>query len=851
MPRLPEAPLPDVGQTPSGGITDFRERANIRGEEGVIIEDQVGYGQGRTSIQYNQFHLEADRMVIDFVSGDIQAEGNVVFESPQQFIKASRGRFNMIRQEGMAYDVDGQSGPLYFRAVWDEEEKGPSFRQIDESQSIFRGTHFTTSSFPVPMYYIKSDEVILIKERRIFFRNPVLYIRGVPVLWLPFYTRNLAEGSPWSTEFGYNSDLGAFFRLGYRYIHRVQTPEWEDPTMYRNQSHGLLDTYVDLMSQRGVGAGARYTYQFDHYRHTGFLQVYGINDRGRDVAEEESSGDENQRWVYRHKHFSQLSRDLFFQLDVDQASDPDIYVDILDRFTPDTLFERGRLFEQSARAGLTYRKDDFIARLAVEHRERLGRDVYKDYSDPFSDDLDFDIDPDFTDGEDIDDTGIPRKRYGVVSKNAYARYATRLLNLGSTPLYYRFEANGFTSRDAGLNIIDTDDDTRVYGGDVYGSLTYRMRLGERTTWTNTVGVGSAYYYRRSNELVSEEELQNGIILPNGTITIPNAIFRDEETQVLGLSDTERSLDEVEPFYAFADYTSRLNHRFTDYLDGYVKYFIREGTDNSLGEYYEKIGKVEAREDIYDFYTDKHYVEAGLNYFLRYPNLAMSIRYRENLQRSNEIYPNEQIRFAGYSIGYTNDSREFQASLGLGFEKRRIRDRADPNSFKQGSLGGNLLLSYFPRHSRYWAQLLVSGSHKLEEDPVARDARQKLRFDEDETEFIITPTLGRRFGPKYRVQVSATYNTRFSDFERAGVIILRDLADAELGLSFGVRNDSIEARDDDEFDDSPDVDPNDRETEYELDVRASIRFKINRDQPGLGQRSITTLADLRREAQYVQ
>lgn len=855
VPALPSAPSPDISG-PYGtvqNISDFRERAIIRSAQNVRIEDNVGYGMGRTTVEYNEFSLEADRMVIDFVSGDITAEGNIIFRSPNEFIKAERGRFNLTIAEGVAYGVDGQSGDVYFKAIWEEEEKGPSFRQIDEKQSIFRGAYFTTSAFPVPQYYVAASEVILIKGKRIFFRNPVLYIRGVPMFYLPFYTRNLETGSPWSQEFGYNSSLGGYFRLGYRYIHRVRTPDWEDPEKYRTKSHGLMDTYLDLMSIRGIGLGARYTYQFDYYRHTGYLQVYGLRDWERDVKDERAmssyGNDYVNRWVYRHKHYTELTDNLIFQADIDKASDPDVYYDVLDLFSPDNSFERGRLFEQRMRAALTLREKDYIARLAVEHRERLGRNLYIDYSDPFADDLDYDLDPTFTDDE-LDDNGYARNRYGTVSENVTARYATRLLNLAASPIYYRFEANAFDSLDSGFNTLDTSDNARVQGGDLYGEVTLRLKLGPRTTWTNSVGGGVAYYDRQSNDLVSREDFREGFTLSDGSQFVPNGRFDDRGSIILGAGETQGDIEDVEPSYLFADYTSRLNHRFTDFLDGYLKYFIREGTDHSLGEYYELIGRTEAAQDIYNFYSDKHYAEAGLNFYLRYPNLFSSIIARQNLQDENDIYANEQVRFVGYNLRYSNPTNEFRAALQLGYDERQIRDRDDPRQYTQPSLSGNLALTYIPRHARYWAKLVASGSHKLEDDPVDRDNRQKRRFDENATEVRITPTLGRQFGPKYRVQISATYNTRFRDVEEAGLTIIRDLADAELGLFFGVRNNGDDGRREDDKDES-EVDPNERDINYEYDVRASLKFMINRDQPGLGQRSVTTLADLRREAQYVQ
>ena len=880
--RIPRAPMaPRVGTFgPAEQATDFGERARFWSEEAIRFDDNVAYAEGRTRIEFEGTILEADRMVIDFISEDITAEGNVVFRAGEEIILAERGRFNLTRSEGVAYGVEGQSGDIFFRAVHDEEEHGPAFRQLSEQESVFRGTHFTTSTFPVPFYHIASQEVILHKNQRIYFRNPVLYVRGWPVFWFPFYTRDLVEGSPWTTEVGYHSRLGAYFRLGYRYNHRVRVPKWEEPEETEEQSDGILDTELHLMSQRGIGIGAHYRYRFDYRNHIGDVRVYGIRDQDRDRELRDQDGDETTRWIYRHRHNSFIRWRYVFQLDINQASDPDLYYDILDVFEPDRAWRTGRLFERRMRAALTYRDSDWIARVMVDQRDRLGRDRYTDFSNPFDDDLDFDPQPDFELGERFRDDGISGDRFGTVSENASFRWSTRLLNLGTTPLFYRFEANAFDSLDSGFNTLSDRDDARVRGVDFWGGVTHNLRLGPRTTWTNTLGAGAAVYERSRSDLIRRRDFERAQPVPvedlpldeegnpfyppgmgipfavpgtdppveDGTIRIDGLRFRDHETIALGDSPTELGVDDYESTYLFTEYRSRLNHRFTEFLDGFVQYRVRQGTSENLGNFYEDTGRQRSFQDIHDFYTDIHYLEGGLNYFLRYPNLTASLLARQNLKSRSDTAPNEQLRFVGLGLGYINDTREFELASGIGYQERQLRDRHDPNTFDQSSIGGHVRAAYFPQHARYWAELVLAGSRKLEEDPVARDIRAERRFDENDTEVVISPIVGRQFGPKYRVQLEAQYNTRFEDFERFGVTVLRDLHDAELGLFAGMRNRFFRTRRDDR-DETQTLTPGD--SEYEYDFRATLQFKIDRDAPGLGQRSIVTLRDVRQDARYVR
>ena len=920
---VPERPAPEnIGPfgTPRTA-EEFGERAIISSKENIRTENDVAYAGGRTRVEYNEITLEADKMIIDMISGDIQAEGRVIYTGPNDYVRARAGRFNLTKGEGVAYGVDGQTGDLFFKSVWDEKKKGPSFRQITERESVFKGTHFITCDFPVPMYYISASEVILMRNRRIYFRNPVVYIRGVPVFWMPWYSRNLAEGSPWSQFFGFNSSsLGFFYRLGYRYVHKTEVPDWDNPTTTRTRSHGQLDANVDMFSQRGIGVGAEYRYQFDYGRHRGWIMLYGIRDRDRDVPEvdradrepakpvlpgqedqqdDDNGKDESQRYVYRHEHNSKVTDNIYLLWNADWISDPDIYVDILDRFTMSRGERRGRLYERRLRGAASYQTKDWLARFMFEKKQRLGRDRYTDFTIPGDDDLEFDPDPDFADDEEFEADGISRERFANVSKNAHFRYATRLLRLMSSPLYYRFQANAFDSLDAGYNRLNEEDDARVRGVDFYGQLTHRLRLGSRTTWTNQLGAGVAFYEREDVPLISRDLFEQGSIRPPGVITPeverafflepdphavmpgpipgtfvpdPNGVrqkplhvlaqqpntrridglrFKDQNTVVLGDSDTERSPDDAQKAYVFGDYTTRLNHRFTDFLEGFLRYNIRQGSGMSLGEYYESTGRKDGTNDIYNFYSDRHYLEAGLLFYLRYPNLYAAITGGYNLQGRDQIYANERLRYLAYSMGYRNSTNEFQAQFATGFQTRQIYDRNDPRSFDQGSLGTTLKLSYLPRHHRYWAYLNIIGNTKLEKDPNDdRDNRQKRRFNEDKTDIDFNPTIGRQFGPKYRVQVTGNYKTKLAAWEEIGVAVIRDLHDAELGLFFGVQDNDIESRRD-EDDDLEEDDDDTRKVNYEYTIRISLNFKIAKDQPGLGNRTSTTLADVRSKPQFVQ
>lgn len=864
--------------------SDQDKRISIVGP--VYSENNMVYGQGRTRIDYGEYSLEADRMIFDMITQEAQAEGDVIFRGKDGEVRGSAVRYNFRVNEGVAWGVHGRQADLYFQTRRDEEEHGPSFRRVSQRESLFRGAQFTGCNFPVPHYYVTASEVIIVQDNRVFFRHMVIWVRGVPLFYLPFYSRGFGS-SPWSFTIGYSSGIGGYARLGYRYRHHLKTPDWNDPTKYRTRSAGVLDTHVDYYLRRGLGAGVIYRYEFDYERTIGEMNLYGIRDRGRELndpyasygtpegadADDDGDDDDGTRWAYRHFHNSYYGRTIW-QLNVDRASDPDIYVDFLDRFAG-VDGNTGRLYEQRMRFALTYLREDWLARIWYDQKQRITRDRYADEALPYDDDANFDFNPlpkiaydemgdpipfiaeDFEDEDEDDDEGIRSSRYARVRDAWSGRVASGHVRMWNTPIYSRTEFNVFHARDAGFNQGNTEDDAWVDGMDIYQSFTHRIRFSERVTWTNTVGVGAGYY-ERDEDLIPDDQfalyssaqekfldvVAEPELVPPG-VPVDGLRFADQNTVYRGGGTATSSLGDASNGYVWADYRSRLNARFTETLDGYIQYTVREGTDDSLGEFYESVGRQEARSDIYDFKTKYHWVEALLSYYLLYPDLTVNLRGGQNLQGGDDIYTNEALNYAGGDIAYRNQSREFAARLGTVYQTRQVRDKSDPDNFEQGSIGYFGQLEYVPKHGRWWALLRANGERRLDDDPAAEaeefeDDDDIDDFNENDDRYSVTTILGGQVGPKHILELSTQWDNEYSGVRRIGLTIRRDLHDAELGLFFGILNNNRKDFDEDDDDD----DDEEGKRERELEFSASLKLKMPGQGVNIGSGSVRTLRDQR-------
>ncbi|MDK2973121.1 MAG: hypothetical protein PWP23_2876 [Candidatus Sumerlaeota bacterium] len=809
----------------------------IQGERGFYTENDVAHGVGRTTVTFDDMTISADVLSIDMITQQLDAEGNVVFTTKDDEVRASAGHYDFRRMEGVAYDAEGVTGTLHFRTEWDEEKNGPSFRRISEDEALFRGASYTTSGFPVPTWRIEAREIILVPGERVFMRGATLFVRDTPIFYLPVYSRSLQGSSPWSFEIGSAPDYGTYASVRYRFHHESKVPDYNDPAKYITRSTGRLGLRTDFFTGGAIGVGIDYKYKFDFEKHIGSLELYGVRENVREIEDESDGG---QRYLYRHRHNSLFGKTMF-QLSTSWMSDPEVEYDFFDPFLDEA---RGRRPERRARAALTYLEEDWVARISGEIKDRVTLSRYGDPTEIQDDDLNYATDPNLArTGDDSD--GIDSDRYGRVTERFDGRVATRMLPFFGDSLFWDAEFNAFRALDAGFNELSDDDDALLTGVDYYNSLTHRMKLDRqgRFTWLNTVGIGAGFYRRNTDDLVSDSiRIPGGI----GAVPVDGQRYIDRETIALGAGSRQLSYDDVRPYYLWADYVSRLNARFTENLSGYLKYTNRIGTSRSAGAFYEEAGRLEAFEDIYDFPVEKHWIEAFLNYSPLYPKIETYLAAGYNLQSRSDIFANEKQWYAGVGTDYESDSGEVRLGASSTLSSYQARDRGDPNEFDFEELSGRLYAEYLPRHGRYWASLTIDGSIPLSDDPVAEANRKQARFTENRSDVSIRPVIGRQFGPKYDVELMADYNTRISGLKEAGVLIVRDIYDADLSLFLGARSTTSDSEDDNDNtnEDRP-------ESNLEPYFRFGLTFKVPEESQGLSAVSLKTMRDRRRAASFVE
>lgn len=765
------------------------------------------YGHGRVTARYGAYKLEADRMLVDTMLKEVQAYGNVVLTTPEDHVEAESMWMSTETGQGVAFQARGRSGPFYFLGDPFRADGKTTFRQLSREESYLKDASFTTCDFPVPHYRLRAKEFTIMANDRVFGRNVVLYIRETPVLWLPYFTYALRDSNPWGFTLGSDTKLGAFLRVWYDYYQATYTPSDVDDNLMEATSKLRTRLYTDWFSKRGAGLGLNASYSFDRGRHQGVFKGYGLSDSDRNVAP-------SSRYSVDWYHRSRLSDRVSWLLDVDYQSDPEIFYDVLDRMRSRFEQRRDRLPERRIGSALEWTSDNFFAGLRVEIKDRIGRDRLTNFAEPLDNDYDYDraynderfvrlsppatiggvavpsdglyTDPTSIKDEKLDDGLLP-ERYGRVSeKLPEIRMSSNRMRLWTLPLWYHVDLRVFNNLDKGLNTVSTKDDSYVTGFDLYQSVSHLLKFCERYTLLTKVGLGMGVAQRQDDSF--HLDFPAGATFPfvyDGQRigdTITGVTFVDEDTFLVGRR--RFSLKNVQPAFVYGDIDSRFNARITDALTAWIRYRYREGTKDSLGEFYEGIGSRKSRDDLFAFRLREHWLEAGLDYKLFYPNLNASFSMGNNLQGRSDITPNELLRYANLGINWANVRNTLLVGGGLSLQERQMRDPTDPNEFQQRSLATYLAASHRPVHNRYYTRVSLYQTHPQNNDPLGISGRDILDT-RDET--VIDFIHGHKIGSKYLVEYAIRHRSRDKGSSEQYLRLSRDLHDLIAGIELRVED----------------------------------------------------------------
>lgn len=190
---------------------------------------------GHACIRKGTNELHADFIRVDLATEEAHAEGNVVLRHGGQTWTFDTLDYNFRTKVGGAENVSTEHiEPFQLRA--DKTER------LSDEVYVLHGAEVTTCTNDQSHwhYHLKAREVTIRSEKRVTGKRGVWYFGRVPVMYVPYWFRDLEDEFGFTLVPGHDSRMGAFLLTSYG---------------YRINETLKAETHLDLRTRRGVALG--------------------------------------------------------------------------------------------------------------------------------------------------------------------------------------------------------------------------------------------------------------------------------------------------------------------------------------------------------------------------------------------------------------------------------------------------------------------------------------------------------------------------------------------------------------------------------------------------------------------
>jgi len=325
--------------------------------------EKVVVAWGNVTVSYGDSVLQADRVVAWVARDQRQAyvEGNVRLLYGGHVARADRAFVSWADQKGIVFDFRVRASAPDRAMQW--FVGADTVFQLGASELEARDATFTTSKFAAPRHYFKADYVKVTMDDKIVARNVVYYVRGVPVLYLPYVYKDLRRAWPWvRVQAGSSSRLGSY----------VQTQVGQ--SLGRHTDIGIN---FDYFSDRGVATGLELSYDWPGIE--GTLESFWLpSDSGRDSNDLPLG--QTGRWRYKFAHHQHAPEGWEFVAELQRYSDAGVRAEFFEDEAKEGKEVENRLYAKYAHDNFDFtalvkvRDNDFLDQ--TEYLPRVGMDLF-------------------------------------------------------------------------------------------------------------------------------------------------------------------------------------------------------------------------------------------------------------------------------------------------------------------------------------------------------------------------------------------------------------------------------------------------------------------------------------------
>jgi len=251
----------------------------------VVNGEQVEYSSNSTEvtvtgnvvITYKESRLTADKVKVNTTTKDAVAEGNVFLEDARGIIEAESLMYNFDTMQGMMLKAKVKAGEQY--------GSGEVVERLSDQEFRIKNGYLTTCNLDKPHYKIFSKDITLYAGDKIKSKNDVLYVGGVPILYLPQYTHSLKDPlMHMQLRPGQSKDWGGYLLSTWRY----------DITESLKSK-----IYLDYRQKRGMASGFGLNYNSSDLG-KGDFKFYYTHEQPDDLPQD--SPQEFERYLVRWRH---------------------------------------------------------------------------------------------------------------------------------------------------------------------------------------------------------------------------------------------------------------------------------------------------------------------------------------------------------------------------------------------------------------------------------------------------------------------------------------------------------------------------------------------------------------------
>jgi len=286
--------------------------------------DQIEYfeaekkivGVGNIEVKYKDMILTCDKVTVWTQTKEAEAEGNVVITEGEDVYKGDYIKYNLGDYKGSIINAKANVGDWYIKSKDGE--------RVNKEKFIMRKSQFTTCERDRPHWRLTTNRLLVYPGVKVTAVNAIVWIDGVPVMWIPYYSHPLDDDRPHVTLIPGRSDAwGNYLLTAWRY------------NLSPNQK-GYV--HLDYRERKDFASGIDYAYKSE-YLGEGTVKTYYMNERDlkrdhawdkwRDNKENNDQGvtEELEKGLLRIRHKWDLAPEISMTAEMHKYKDEDLLED--------------------------------------------------------------------------------------------------------------------------------------------------------------------------------------------------------------------------------------------------------------------------------------------------------------------------------------------------------------------------------------------------------------------------------------------------------------------------------------------------------------------------------------------